>query len=145
MQTLYQFLKPKGYVRARLQTLETNHYVVNVTLNCTTGRFILDTGASMTCVSIDLVDHFRLNAKPSEEKASSASSNELDTEVAHHNALIIGPWRSKRRSVVLFDLQAVNIALQKQDIEAVDGIIGADILKTSKAVIDYTNDWLYLK
>jgi hypothetical protein len=39
----------------------------------------------------------------------------------------------------------VNIALQKQDIEAVDGIIGADILKTSKAVIDYTKDWLYLK
>ena len=145
MKTLYQFLRSRGYTRVRLLTLPTNHYVVIATLNGTLGRFILDTGASTTCVSTELATHFHLNPKPSEEKASSASANELDTEVAHHNELVIGSWSSKRRSVVLFDMQAVNHALQKHDIETVDGIIGADILQSVNAIIDYKNDWLYLK
>ena len=145
MRTLYQLLRSKGYTRVRLQTLPTNHYVVVATLNGVEGRFILDTGASTTCVSNELTTQFHLNAKPSEEKASSASANELDTEVAHYNKLVIGSWSSKRRSVVLFDMQAVNLALQKLDIESVDGIIGADILQSTKAVIDYQNDWLYIK
>jgi predicted aspartyl protease len=145
MNTLYQFLRSRGYTRVRLLTLPTNHYVVIATLNGTLGRFILDTGASTTCVSTELATHFHLNPKPSEEKASSASANELDTEVAHHNELVIGSWSSKRRSVVLFDMQAVNHALQKHDIETVDGIIGADILQSVNAIIDYKNDWLYLK
>ena len=145
MGTLYQLLRSKGYTRVRLQTLPTNHYLLVATLNGVEGRFILDTGASTTCVSAELTAHFHLNAKPSKEKASSASANELDTEVAHHNELVIGSWSSKRRSVVLFDMQAVNHALQKLDIKSVDGIIGADILQSTKAVIDYQNDWLYLK
>ena len=145
MNTLYQFLRSRGYTRVRLLTLPTNHYVVIATLNGTAGRFILDTGASTTCVSTELATHFHLNPKPSEEKASSASANELDTEVAHNNELMIGSWSSKRRSVVLFDMQAVNHALQKHDIEAVDGIIGADILQSVNAIIDYKNDWLYLR
>ena len=145
MITLYQFLRKRGYGRVRLLTLPTNHYVVIATLNGTEGRFILDTGASTTCVSTELATHFHLNPKPSEEKASSASSNELDTELAHNNELLIGPWSSKRRSVVLFDMQAVNNALQKHHIETVDGIIGADILQSVNAIIDYKNDWLYLR
>jgi len=145
MNTLNQFLRSRDYTRVRLLTLPTNHYVVIATLNGTEGRFILDTGASTTCVSTELATHFHLNPKPSEEKASSASANELDTEVAHHNKLVIGSWSSKRRSVVLFDMQAVNHALQKHDIEAVDGIIGADILQSVNAIIDYKNDWLYLR
>jgi predicted aspartyl protease len=145
MNTLYQFLRLRGYTRVRLLTLPTNHYVVIATLNGTAGRFVLDTGASTTCVSTELATHFHLNPKPSEEKASSASANELDTKVAHHNELMIGSWSSKRRSVVLFDMQAVNHALQKHDIEAVDGIIGADILQSVNAIIDYKNDWLYLR
>ena len=145
MNTLYQFLRSRGYTRVRLLTLPTNHYVVIATLNGTAGRFILDTGASTTCVSTELATHFHLNPKPSEEKASSASSNELDTELAHNNELLIGPWSSKRRSVVLFDMQAVNNALQKNHIETVDGIIGADILQSVNAIIDYKNDWLYLR
>ena len=141
MNTLYQFLRSRGYGRVRLLTLPTNHYVVIATLNSTEGRFILDTGASTTCVSTELATHFHLNPKPSEEKASSASSNELETELAHNNELLIGPWSSKRRSVVLFDMQAVNNALQKHHIETVDGIIGADILQSVNAIIDYKNDW----
>ena len=68
MSTLYQLLRSKGYTRVRLQSLSTNHYVLVATLNGVKGRFILDSGASNTCVSTELTAHFHLNAKPSEEK-----------------------------------------------------------------------------
>ena len=47
--------------------------------------------------------------------------------------------------LVLFDLQHVNTALKEHDARTVDGIIGADVLKKSKAVIDYSKKRLYLK
>ncbi len=42
-------------------------------------------------------------------------------------------------------MQAVNNDLQQHNIETVDGIIGADILQSVNAIIDYKNDWLYLR
>jgi predicted aspartyl protease len=39
----------------------------------------------------------------------------------------------------------VNSALLAHDAEPVDGIIGADVLKKGKAVIDYKSMCLYLK
>ena len=39
----------------------------------------------------------------------------------------------------------INKALSERDIEVVDGIIGADILKKGKAIIDYEKNKLYLK
>jgi hypothetical protein len=39
----------------------------------------------------------------------------------------------------------INKALGEKQIDTVDGIIGADILKKSKAIIDYKSNKLYLK
>jgi hypothetical protein len=42
-------------------------------------------------------------------------------------------------------LSHVNASLILHDCEAVDGIIGADLLKKGKAIIDYSTNTLYLK
>ncbi|MEC7262760.1 MAG: acid protease, partial [Bacteroidota bacterium] len=47
--------------------------------------------------------------------------------------------------IVLFDLVHVNQALVSHNALPVDGIIGADVLKKGKAVIDYNKKCLYLK
>jgi len=39
----------------------------------------------------------------------------------------------------------INRVLNEKVTESVDGIIGADVLKKSKAVIDYESNKLYLK
>jgi hypothetical protein len=39
----------------------------------------------------------------------------------------------------------VNTALVSHDAKPVDGIIGADVLKKAKAIIDYEKKLLYLK
>ncbi len=42
-------------------------------------------------------------------------------------------------------LDHINNAFKQMGIEEVDGVIGADILTTGKAIIDYANLILYLK
>jgi hypothetical protein len=46
---------------------------------------------------------------------------------------------------VFFNLSHVNTALVNHNSKPVDGIIGADILKKVKAIIDYEKKYLYLK
>lgn len=46
---------------------------------------------------------------------------------------------------VLFNMTHINKALTNHNAVPVDGIIGADILKKGKALIDYDKKYLYLK
>jgi len=67
------------------------------------------------------------------------------TQLSKKNTLQLGKWIKNKVSLVLFDLTHVNTALVAHQAEPVDGIIGADILKKGKAVIDYERKCLYLK
>lgn len=53
--------------------------------------------------------------------------------------------QEKKIKIVLFDLSHVNEALTSHNALPVDGIIGADLLKKGKAIIDYDKKCVYLK
>ena len=80
----------------------------------------------------------------SEHKATGAGPSEIDTLMSRKNTLEIGKFRLKRTQLILIDLQHINNALEKQNAEPVNGIIGADILIKGKAIIDYDKKYLYL-
>jgi hypothetical protein len=67
------------------------------------------------------------------------------TKIAKDNCLQIGSWKQSSITFILFDLFHVNEALSQQKIKPVDGIIGADVLLIGNAIIDYPNQYLYLK
>ena len=48
-------------------------------------------------------------------------------------------------NLITFDMSHINNALSEKKIDSIDGIIGADILKKSKAILDYKSNKLYLK
>jgi hypothetical protein len=64
--------------------------------------------------------------------------------MSRKNTLEIGKFILKRTELILIDLQHINNALEKQNAEPVNGIIGADILIKGKAIIDYDKKYLYL-
>lgn len=135
----------KGYTRINLEFTQTNHFEVRAHLNGIEGRFILDTGASTTCIGFDCIEHFNLFAEASEIKASGAGASNMQTQISKNNILTLKDWTKKKVEVVLFDLSHVNHALTMHDALPVHGIIGADILKKGKAIIDYNKKTLYLK
>ncbi len=142
---LEKVLARNRYVKIKLKKINTNHFEIKAKLNGVKGRFILDTGASNTCVSIDLSEKFNLIQEDSETKAAGAGAVGMDTKISMDNLLEIKSWSLVNCNIVLFDLSHVNTALLAHDSKEIDGIIGADILEHGKAIIDYENRCVYLK
>ncbi|MDG5490790.1 retropepsin-like aspartic protease [Psychroserpens sp. SPM9] len=145
METLQEYLLDKGYTKAKLKLTKTNHFEIKATINGVKGRFILDTGASSSCVGFEAIETFKLIAKDSNIKAAGAGATDMLTQLSKKNTLKIGKWKKDKVALVLFNLTHVNTALTTHKAQPVDGIIGADILKKSKAIIDYDQKYLYLK
>lgn len=145
MEDLKDYLLKKGYTKIKLHLSKTNHFEMKVTLNGFKGLFILDTGASNSCVGFEAVETFRLKAKDSEIKAAGAGATDMTTQISKKNKLKIGKWKKDKVALILFNLTHVNTALVSHNSKPVDGIIGADILKKGKAIIDYEKRELYLK
>lgn len=145
MTTLRKFLVDQGYTKIKLTLTKTNHFEAKAILNAVEGNFIIDTGASNSCVGFEASEKFDLFIQESEIKAAGAGANDMFTQLSKNNTLNIGKWSTSKVSLVLFDLSHVNQALITHDADPVDGIIGADVLKKGKAIIDYANKAIYLK
>ncbi len=145
MSTLRQYLIQKGYYPIKLTLTKTNHFEIKAILNGIEGNFIVDTGASNSCVGFEAVEKFNLFTQDSEVKAAGAGASDMTTQLSKKNNLQIGKWHNKKIPLILFDLTHVNTALIAHNATPVDGIIGADVLKKGKAVIDYEKKYLFLK
>ncbi|MBC2838718.1 retropepsin-like aspartic protease [Robiginitalea sp. SC105] len=145
MASLKKFLVGNGFRELPLQRTRTDHLALEGTLNGFRGRFILDTGASNTCVGLHRMEYFGLLSEVSEIRAAGAGATDMETLVSEGNVLVFEEWECADLQVVLFDLSHVNQALESQEEPPVDGILGADILHGARAVIDYETCSLYLR
>lgn len=145
MENLYDTLKQKGYKKIKFKLSKTQHLLIKGKINGINGSFILDTGASNSCVGFEGVEYFGLSASDSDTKAAGAGGVGMITQASFKNTLKLGRWNTKSFGLVIFDMSHVNEALQQYKAKPVHGIIGADILMKGKAVIDYYNHCLYLK
>lgn len=145
MKELQDVLRKKGYKKIAFKVTRTQHLSLRATINGISGHFILDTGASNSCVGFESVDKFLLKASKSKTKAAGAGAVGMTTRIAMSNVLKIGRWRSDDFHLIVFDMSHVNAALKEHKTKAVDGIIGADVLLEGEAIIDYAAHCLYLK
>ena len=144
LKTLNKYLKESGYISIKLNFLKTKHYSFEAKINGINGKFILDTGASSSCICTSIEKKFNIVSKETIEKASSATSEINNTKISKNNTIQIGKWENKT-NLITFDMSHINHALSEKKIGSVSGIIGADILKKSKAILDYKSNKLYLK
>ncbi len=142
---LKPFLKKSEYKSINFKRLKTNHIQVQAYINGVKGVFIIDTGASNSCIDLKLFDYYNVRYEKSIEKASSATDQISNTMISKKNKFMIGKWTKKNIPIVLFDMSFINKTLNEHGIESVSGIIGSDLLKKGKAVIDYSDNKLFLK
>ena len=145
MENLHEILKKEKYKKIKFKLIKTQHLLIKAKINGVSGNFILDTGASNSCVGFESIERFELNAKKSKTKASGAGGTGMKTQISSNNNLQLGSWKNKDFNLVIFDLSHVNEALEAYKAKPVHGIIGADVLLEGKAIIDYYNHCLYLK
>lgn len=145
MTALRTLMESNGFHRIPLKKLMTGHYKVEVKVNGIKGDFILDTGASSSCIGFSSVDRFIMLMEQSEIKAAGAGAINMETQVARNNNFQVGKKKTNKMDFVIFNLSHVNEALVQVEEDPVQGILGADFLKENRAVIDYGRNVLYLK
>jgi hypothetical protein len=145
MEDLQEFLKKNKYKKIKFRVLKTQHLLISAKINGVKGSFILDTGASNSCLGFEGITKFQLIAETSETKAAGAGATGMETQLSKNNLLQLSHWKTIKFHLVIFDMQHVNLALLEYKTKPVDGIIGADVLLNGKAIIDYCNHCLYLK
>ena len=145
MEDFQKTLKKNNYKKINFKVSRTQHIVIKATINGVKGNFILDTGASNSCVGFESIELFQLNPSKSKTKAAGAGATGMFTQLAKDTTIQIGRWKHNGLHLVIFDLSHVNQALTQHKAKPVQGIIGADVLLQGKGIIDYYNHCLYLK
>ena len=142
---LRNLLEAKGFQRIVLRKMTTGHSTCRAELNTKKCVFIIDTGASSSCIDFEHVGLFNLIQEKSDVIAAGAGDSNMKTALAQNNVFKLKNHKTKNISFVLFDLSHVKKAISMVDPTIIHGILGADYLKKHSAVLDYGRNCMYLK
>ena len=115
----------------------SNHILIECEINYVSGFFLVDTGASNSCINYLSASKFNLEFNESNETASSATNKINKTYFSKNNIFKIGDLHKNDFNLVLFDMTFINNSLLEKGVSEVDGIIGSDILNELNASINY--------
>lgn len=136
---------PKKKHFIKINIIKTKHLIVKAKINGQKGCFILDTGASHTCVDLNKTNYFNLNIKKNKSpEALGVQETPVQTQQSKNNKMSIGRWQYAQKTIITIDLEHINQAFKSENIPPIDGIIGADLLVRANAIIDYGKQKLTL-
>ena len=115
----------------------SNHILIECEINYVSGIFIVDTGASNSCINYLAASKFNIEFEVSNETASSATNEINEIFNSKKNILKIGDFQKNDFDLILFDMTFINNSLKEKGISEVDGIIGGDILNKLNVCINY--------
>ncbi len=123
------------------------HLLIKITINGKAAKMIVDTGASITVFDKTKMGNF-VKEKKIEERSEMTSGLGTNTMKVHGvmiKKMMVGKLEIKNYKAVLVDLSHVNDSYNKLGMAEIDGVLGSDIFRKYKAVIDYEKKTLTLK
>ncbi len=145
MFSLRKSLESRGYISHNIRLSDkSGHIITKALINGQPGRFIIDTGASATCINRELAQKFQLESIEMNQQIGTASGS-LTPQIAHNNSIQLGMWSDHNCSLLTMDMSFINQALKAEGMRSIQGLLGADFLLKSKAIIDYSGKKIYLK
>src|SRR5258708_37724465 len=139
------YLKSLGYIEIPFRSTRVNHIVIHAKVNGADVVLIVDTGASRTCIAESCAERLSLTSGRVEEVAVSFALPKKTKALSKLESLDIGSLHLTDFETWLVDFSYINMIVQWQGEDFCDGVLGADILMTKSAVIDYKCRKLYLK
>jgi predicted aspartyl protease len=128
-----------------LKFTNSKHLICQLFLNGVEGNFLIDTGASNSCLDNTLTTKFSVIQEGDELPLTSAGNEKLNAMGSQKSSLGIASKALASIPFMLIDMETINAALVEQGDEKIDGIIGADFLHKKNASIDYDQSCLVLK
>ncbi len=122
----------------------TGHHLVTAAVNGKEGVFVLDTGANLSVIDVDHVAHFGLASARGRPGGATGLGGSNAARQISIDSLTLGGIEVRQRRMVVTDLGSIGDALAPLAGGAVHGIIGQDVLKEHRAVIDVERPLLHL-
>ena len=123
-----------------------NHLLVRALINGRVARLVVDTGAPISGIALNRRKHFRLSSIPVKSKLpTQLQINGGLNRVAIARRFKLGALGLLDEPVVLIDMSSSTRAAKALNEEPVDGILGADILFPTSALVDCQTQMLILK
>jgi hypothetical protein len=122
----------------------TGHHLVSASINGREGVFVLDTGANVSVIDSDHAEHFRLGGGKASVGGAVVLGGANAARQVRIESLSLGGVTIRQRRMVLTDLGPLGDALAPLAGGAVHGLIGQDVLKEHRAVIDVERPLLYI-
>lgn len=123
---------------------KSGHITVIARLSGKPVRFIVDTGAGGTCVHSGLLEKYNLSLMDTTRKGGGVGTSTMTmATVVSHNLSLEGVDLTSFKLIAL-DLTHVVAGLAKAKVEAIVGVLGADVLHRKNAVIDYARSIILL-
>lgn len=134
----------QGYRKIALKRMLSGHLFMEATINGVKGSFFLDTGAGATVLDDSVKEKFKAIAQQSAVTGVGAGGGNLDIQSSTGNKLETGGYRNDNYTLYFTRLDHVNNALKQMGLSEIDGVLGADFLSLTKAIIDYSTLTLYV-
>lgn len=129
-----------------LERSPQNHLMVRAFINGKPALLTVDTGAPISAIASNRREHFGLKSiAPGSEIPTRLNVNGAFNNVVVAKALTLGSLNLIDEPLVAIDLRARKGSARAIDEPTIDGIIGADILFPTKAVLDCQRQLLVLK
>lgn len=122
------------------------HLLVNIRVNEKPARLLIDTGASKTVFDKERIRNFlkKERFEKHDKLSTGLGTSNMKSHLAAIENISLGKIEIRNYKTVVIDLSHVNVAYKQMKQKPIDGVLGSDILKKCRAVIDYGKKKLYL-
>ncbi|MBR4561118.1 MAG: clan AA aspartic protease [Bacteroidales bacterium] len=140
----------RRYIEIPIQLLDIEgegfHIMVKGTIHGKEASFLIDTGASRSVFDPKTISSFIENIEFEKKEGMTAGvgSSDLESATFRIDVFSLGGMEIFDYEAVALDLENIHEMYGKLGLPHIDGILGGDLLKRHKAVINYRNKKLRL-
>ena len=143
---LQNLLKKIDYRPVALQRTIAGHFEIMVSINGIDTNFIVDTGAAKTVIDLGFARKYNLHIQETTNLAGGLGHSRMALFRVNATRLLIGEFVLFLPEIHALDLRHIKQSLLDKGIKKpANGVIGSDVLNHHKAIIDYSNQLLYLQ
>ncbi|HEY0149806.1 MAG TPA: retropepsin-like aspartic protease [Allosphingosinicella sp.] len=132
-----------GFAAVPLRELASGHHLIDVTVNGKEATFILDTGANASVVDASMAQRLSLPAKGLAAGAYGLGGG-MKAQQVRLERMAIGSISIRQPRIMTSDLSQLVKVLGTLSKAPIAGIIGQDVMKEHRAVIDVARPILYM-
>ena len=132
-----------GFAPIPMTALASGHHSVSVVLNGKPASFLVDTGAGATIIHTPYLERFALS-RGSASGTATNPTGKLRFDPVAVQGFAVGGTKTRLSKIYAMDISYLVDAVSAASPQRIEGLVGQDVLRDQKAVVDLDQSILYL-